>query len=112
MSDTSINKLPNVLYSIPLKYLELSKMKLETISPKILDLNLPFFLRESPFAHKDFGIYLNGTEIAEMDVSMFSRERDSIGMFFREWHESKELLCEARVIFRKHGIVFEKNCYP
>lgn len=108
LSGSSISDLPDELYSLPLETLDISNTKLETISPRILDMNLPFLTQEASrvyYYSNSRGIYIQKIEIAELDSSIFSRPREDLQVFFDEWERSKVSLNEARVIFVGNGLV-------
>ncbi len=103
LHSTPISLLPDVIYELPIKILILTNLKLETISSKILDLNLPFLDKYS--WHITHGIYLEDTEIAEFDVKVFSYPREEIKTFFVELEKNRIFLNEARTIFVGNGSV-------
>lgn len=95
-----ITELPDTLYSMNLSHLNLSGLKLETISSRILDMGLKFSLDGR---YKEKRCVLKDTEIWDMNVQMFGRSREELALYFSDLEKHKVLLNEVRVIFVGDG---------
>ena len=101
LSNTLLEQLPEFIYNLPLRSLSINSLTLDSISPRILDLNLKFILDHR--FYEENVIDLSGTQIEETGTSIFKQPRNEIKLFFDELERGKVLLNEARVIFVGNG---------
>ena len=98
---TNVHTLPSWLgHRLPLKRLILADHNLHDIPASLVELDLPFFIDESPYTNSRAGIFLRNTTLAVQPISLFAQEQE----FIKAYYDAEKVpINESKVIFLGDG---------